>query len=137
MKEFHDELNIVQDIIKRMADNSFKIKGWAVTLVSAIIFLSDGNIYQYSIAILPVVCFWYLDAYFLNQERSYRNLYNWLVENRPNTNDFRYDLNINRLDENNKNIIGVMSSRTLVVFYGTIFLIASILLILKMYYGTE
>ena len=27
------EIDIIQDIIKRMANNSFMIKGWAITLV--------------------------------------------------------------------------------------------------------
>lgn len=36
-------LSILQEIIKRMADNSFKIKGWSITLVSELLGLLISN----------------------------------------------------------------------------------------------
>jgi hypothetical protein len=63
-KIFVEELKIIQDIIKRMAFNSFLIKGWSITLVIATLLLK-GNKYQVLIAFIPLLVFWFLDAYFL------------------------------------------------------------------------
>ena len=67
LKEYmFKEIDIIQDIINRMAFNSFLIKGWTVTLVSVALLLK-GNTYQVLIAFIPLLAFWYLDAYFLWQ----------------------------------------------------------------------
>ncbi|MET0626525.1 MAG: hypothetical protein ABW250_26560 [Pyrinomonadaceae bacterium] len=70
-------LEIIQGVINRMAGNSFLVKGWCVTLVAAIIALAskDDDKRFIVVAFYPVLMFWVLDAYFLNQERLYRNLY--------------------------------------------------------------
>ncbi len=70
-------LEFVQAVINRMASNSFLLKGWSVTLVSAVFVLAvkDGNASVIPVAYLPVVVLWFLDAYFLRQERLYRRLY--------------------------------------------------------------
>jgi len=62
------EVEIIQDIIKRMALNSFVIKGWAVTLGVGTLLLKRAE-HQIWLGFLPVVVFWFLDAYFLWQER--------------------------------------------------------------------
>lgn len=70
-------LEMAQDTIKRMASNSFYIKGWTVTLVSALIALlirESKTAYLY-ITFLPILTFWYLDGYFLREEKLYRLLY--------------------------------------------------------------
>ena len=61
-----------------MNTNSFQIKGWAVTLVSALlaIFASTKNDYFILVAIFPAATLWLLDAYYLMQERKFRGLYN-------------------------------------------------------------
>lgn len=71
-------LEFIQGIITRMANNSFMLKGWAVTLVAGIFALSSKDSDQlYSIiSIIPVIAFWGLDSYYLLQERLYRSLYN-------------------------------------------------------------
>ena len=63
------EIEIIQDIIKRMAFNSFLIKGWTVTLV-AVTLLLRGSKYQVFIAYIPLLVFWFLDAYFLCKSDS-------------------------------------------------------------------
>ena len=71
-------LEFIQNVITRMNTNSFQIKGWAVTLVSAIlaIFASTKNDSFILVAIFPAVVLWLLDAYYLMQERKFRGLYN-------------------------------------------------------------
>ncbi len=76
-----EHLKMIQSIITRMNTNSFQIKGWTVTLVSALLALyanCDEVKYIY-IAIVPVIVFWVLDSFFLQQERKFRALYNDIV----------------------------------------------------------
>jgi hypothetical protein len=73
----------LQKIVTRMADNSFKLKGWCLTLVSALLGLalksdSTGAVSPAAIAflaIIPTVIFAALDAYYLALERGFRGLY--------------------------------------------------------------
>ena len=60
-----------------MNANSFVIKGWSVTLVSALFALAadKANLKFVLIAYLPVIVFWALDGFFLSQEKQYRELY--------------------------------------------------------------
>jgi uncharacterized membrane protein len=72
-----EHLKIVQGVINRMAQTSFILKGWAITVVSAILGFavgtSNGNFGL--VAIAPGLIFWGLDSYYLWQERLYRRLY--------------------------------------------------------------
>jgi len=71
-------LELIQHVITRMNTNSFQIKGWTVTLVSALlaIFASTHNNYFVLVAVFPSIVLWCLDAYYLMQERKFRGLYN-------------------------------------------------------------
>lgn len=122
------EINLIQDVIKRMANNSFLIKGWAVTLVVITMLLRGTNI-QILIAFIPVITFWILDAYYLRQERMYRKLYEWVINNRLNSNERMYDLDARRFENDVDSIPATMISITLLCFYGPIILILVALLI--------
>ncbi len=123
------EIEIIQEIIKRMAFNSFMIKGWTVTLV-AITLLLKGSPHQAFIAFIPLLVFWYLDAYFLHQERLYRRLYRWVVENRLKTSEYLFDLNAYRFAGEEQSRFRIMFSLTLFSFYGSIFLLIFLYLVL-------
>jgi hypothetical protein len=114
------ELEIIQGIINRMANNSFLIKGWTITLV-VVTLLLKGNKYHTFIAFIPILVFWFLDAYFLRLERLYRRLYNWVKDNRLKTKDFLFDLNYKRFEKEEQSILRIMFSITLGLFYGSIF----------------
>jgi hypothetical protein len=70
-------LEMIQGIINRMASNSFALKGWAVTLVAGIFALAskDADKKYFLVAYIPVIVFWFLDSYYLLQERLFRSLY--------------------------------------------------------------
>jgi hypothetical protein len=70
-------LEFIQAVINRMSVNSFLLKGWSVTLVAALFVLAakDTQKEYVIVAYLPVVMFWVIDAYFLSQERLFRDLY--------------------------------------------------------------
>jgi len=118
-KFFVEELKIIQDIINRMASNSFLIKGWSITLVVATLLLK-GNKYQVLIAFIPLLVFWFLDAYFLWQERMYRELYKWVVANRLKTDEYLFDMNAYRFKDKVQSRFKIMFSITLGWFYGSI-----------------
>lgn len=70
-------VDLVQGVINRMAGNSFLLKGWTVTLVSGLFALaaSGGNWIYAALGLLPSLSFWWLDAYYLRQERLFRKLH--------------------------------------------------------------
>ncbi len=113
------EIEIIQDIIKRMAFNSFIIKGWAITLV-VVTLLLKGTEYQVWIAFIPLLVFWFLDAYFLWQERLYRKLYEWVINHRLKTEEHLFDMNAYRFKDEVQSKLGIMFSITLRWFYGSI-----------------
>jgi len=126
LKEFMlKEIEIIQDIIKRMAFNSFVIKGWTITLV-AVTLLLRGSEYQVLIAFIPILVFWFLDAYFLWQERLYRRLYNWVIKNRTNTDQYLFDMNAYRFKNEEQSRLKIMFSITLGWFYGSVFILTLI-----------
>jgi len=75
-------LALVQGVVNRLAGNSFALKGWSVTLVSALLALAskDADPWLVAIALLPTLTFWGLDGYFLAQERLFRGLYARLID---------------------------------------------------------
>lgn len=75
------QLEFIQDTIKRMASNSFMLKGWAITLVSALFVLADKQAKPqfFLIAYIPTCVFWILDGYYLSLERKFRELYNEVI----------------------------------------------------------
>lgn len=113
------EIEIIQDIIKRVAFNSFMIKGWAITLV-VVTLLLKGTRFQVLIAFIPLLVFWFLDAYFLWQERMYRELYNWVISNRLKTDEHLFDMNAYRFKDKVQSKFRIMFSITLGWFYGSI-----------------
>ncbi|GGV23996.1 hypothetical protein GCM10010182_52930 [Actinomadura cremea] len=70
-------LEFIQAVVTRHANGSFLIKGWTLTLVTALLGLSlnktDWKLFLS--ALLPILGFWLLDSYFLRQERLFRRLY--------------------------------------------------------------
>ncbi|WP_421243418.1 hypothetical protein [Aeromonas enteropelogenes] len=71
-------LGFIQNIILRMAGNSFAIKGWSISLTAAIIAagIALKSLMVIFLACIPVLFFIYLDSYFFLQEKNFRNLYN-------------------------------------------------------------
>ncbi len=70
-------LDYIHNTINRMSTNSFLIKGWSITIISALFIFSDNKMNEriLAIAVLAMIVFWYLNGYFLHQERKFRALY--------------------------------------------------------------
>ena len=86
-------LEFIQNVITRMNTNSFLIKGWMITLVSALFALAakDANVRYIMITYMAVPIFWILDSYYLSQERQYRELYNKVRNNDSSYSNFFMD----------------------------------------------
>lgn len=99
-ENLHKEIDLIQACINRMAHNSFLVKGWAISIVVVGLALVDKKIEPLLIGIIiliPLFSFWWLDAFFLYTEKLYRELYKWVISERPNENDAEmYDLNPHR-----------------------------------------
>ncbi len=139
----HKEIDLVQGVITRMAQNSFQIKTWFLAGISAIAAFGNDSLIA-SVAnderiaviltiflIIIIFTFWYLDSFFLSTERHYRELYKWVIKNRPHVTKYLYNLNtfkredydekgnleeVNLIKPNNS-IVKVMFSRTLWPLY--------------------
>lgn len=86
-------LEFIQGAITRMANTSFLLKGWSITVVAGL-FAFSASTERISILVLAIVLnlvFWFLDSYYLRQERMYRALYDEVRKQPESTIDFSMD----------------------------------------------
>lgn len=114
-------LEFVQNIITRMNTNSFMIKGWSVTLVSALFALAadKANLKFVFIAYLPLLVFWVLDGVFLSQEKQYRELYKEVAS--KDEKDIDFNLNASKFKDLGCGWLRCAFSKTLAPFHGILF----------------
>ena len=77
MENKHKHMDYIQSAISRMASNAFYLKGWNITIIAAIVALSfkESDWRMYACALILNIVFWFLDAYYLKQEKLFRELY--------------------------------------------------------------
>lgn len=111
-------LEMIQGVISRMANNSFLLKGWAVTLVAGIFTLAakDADKLYFIIAYIPIVVFWGLDSYYLLQERLYRSLYEKVSVYDENNIDFSLKATTSEFGNNKNNYLNCLISKQNCVF---------------------
>ena len=112
-------LELVQGVINRMANNSFMLKGWAVTLVAGIFALAgkDTDKLYFLVAYIPVLVFWGLDAYYLLQERLYRSLYDKVRQTDEDKIDFSLKATAQEFNNDRNTYINCVCSATELWFY--------------------
>ncbi len=119
-------LEFIQGVVNRLANNSFLVKGWAVTLVSALFALLAGKEARTElllIAFFPILAFWLLDGYFLWQERLFRSLYDEVCGKPESAIDFKMNL-APHLAKHSWSAAAF--SKTLNIFYGAMLVLTSI-----------
>jgi len=111
-------LEFIQNVIARMNNNSFLIKGWTVTLVSALFALAakDSNKNYVLVSFVVVPTFWILDGFFISCERQYRDLYNNVAAKAETQIDF--NMNTKAYDRGSRTWASGVLSKTLLPFYG-------------------
>lgn len=118
----HKEIDLIQACITRMANNSFLLKGWAITIIAVGLALTDKAQDQALIStvlLIPLFCFWFLDAFFLRTEKMYREMYKWVLQKRSEDDKtLLYDLDPRRFSDQVEPLWKVVKSLTLRWFYG-------------------
>ena len=112
-------LEFIQDVISRMASNSFMLKGWGVTLVAAVFALSskDTDKSYFLVAYIPIFVFWFLDSYYLQQERLYRHLYDMVRCKQNDIIDFSLKATRKEFNYDNTTFCSCLFSKTELGFY--------------------
>lgn len=116
-------LQMIQDIIARMGQNSFQIKGWAIGIMIAIFSFAgeQSNTRCILFTIIPLIIMWFLDSYYLQLERKFRLLYDDVRTSEKNK---EYDMNFNNVkikvkDSYKISYFMILISITEAVFYLT------------------
>lgn len=121
-------LGFIQQVINRMGQNSFLIKGWTITLITAILAMNIEikNVHFLYFATIIIVISWLLDSYYLHLEKSYRLLYDDIINDKEII-PFSMDIS----EYKNRTIFSKsLFSRTTLPLYGMITL-SNIFLILQ------
>ena len=95
-----EHLKLIQNVITRMAGNSFLIKGWSVTLVAGLgaVAKSQNEAGVAWIAAGVVVVFAILDAFYLALERAYRDLYRRVAADSPDVKPWSLEVHVGPRD---------------------------------------
>ena len=128
MEKTLKHLEMIQNIINRLANSSFFLKGWTVIFVAAVLGFAtkDSKPMYVWLAAIPTLSFWALDGFYLNQERLYRRLYDAVRQ----TAEEQIDFSMNTTPHKQKwDWIKSMFSKTLLPFYLTILIVIGIVLL--------
>lgn len=110
-------LELIQGVITRMANNSFMLKGWSLTVVTGILALgaaAPGNHKLLWLIGMPVFLFWCLDGYYLWQERLFRRLYD---DVRTSPHPVNFSMNTEDVKERRPSYIDTLRSGTVSLFH--------------------
>ena len=114
-------LNMIQVVISRMGSNSFALKGWSVGIMIAVYaFAGNSNVKAVIVTLMPLIVFWFIDAYYLMLERKYRCLYDDIrkkdekeIDFSMNPNDVKIELN----DVKKYGYFNIFFSKSVLPFY--------------------
>lgn len=135
-------LKMIQGAIERMSTSSAVFKGFTATIVAGVLSLSFAGIDRWVLLlnIIPIICFAFMDIYYLRIERKYRLLYNLV---RTDNHAIDYDMalpgkgEIKKYDEENPEHLSKTSvlycaiSPSIVLFYLPLVLIVGTICVLK------
>ena len=121
-EEKRQHLEFIQNVITRMNTNSFQIKGMAITIVAALlaIYASTTNVAFVFLSIAPTLLFWFLDSYYLQQERKFRGVYNNVCGLKTDVEIKLYEMPIQKFQRGQYSFCKVFFSKTIAWLYGTI-----------------
>lgn len=125
------KLEMIQNIISRMEQNSIMLKGWAIALISGVFVLSskDSNPTYFLIAYIPTILFWLIDSMYLQLQRRYRVLYNRNAIADINSVDFDMTIPAPTFNEKTE-YIQCLFSRTEWIFYVPIAILITIVVVI-------
>jgi hypothetical protein len=126
-------LEFLQTNISRMGAYSFVTRGWAITVAAAAVALVPGStaLRASLLALVPVLLFWGLDAYYLRQERLFRKLYDRVRSDPvrpPSEVDFSLDTRL--VCGEVSGWVATCASKTILPFYGSLVVLIGLALAL-------
>lgn len=119
-------LEFIQANITRMNSCSFQMKGWMIAIVSALLALYASSINSETgiginmfiyIAVVPTIIFWFLDSYYLQQERKFRGVYNDLIDPEKRNEIKPFQMPLNKYNGGKYCLFNIMFSKTEVLLY--------------------
>lgn len=131
MEDKIKHLEFIQNIINRMNANSFQLKGLLITIISAIlaIYASTLNNSILYIGFFPAIIFWFLDTYYLQQERKFRGVYENVCGSKDDIMIKPFEMPIHKFTAGKYNYWAVFSSKTISWFYSATVIILLIVII--------
>lgn len=124
----HKHMDYIQEVINRMASNSFQMKGWAVTVITVLFAISIGSggwkIHLVGTGVIFI--FWGLNAYYLRQERLFRKLYDKVRKQKDDEID--YSMDTVEFEKDTASLQQVMISKTLLGLYLPLIVVEILLL---------
>lgn len=110
-------LDYIQENISRMSNNSFIIKGWTISIISILFIFSNKEMNKsyLLITLLAVLVFWYLNGFFLQQERKFRALYDKVRKQSESEIDF--SMSTDEFKSKDFYLIGNMFSKSIFPLY--------------------
>ena len=122
-------LEMIQNIVNRMASGSTFLKGWTVILVAAVLsfVLKESKSTYIWLAIIPTLFFWGLDSVYLRQEKLFRELYDKVRVLGDEDIDFSMDTSDMKRDV--KSWFRVCFSKTISPFYMPILVVIVVVLV--------
>lgn len=133
MKVNEKHLEFLQNNINRMNQCSFKMKGWTITIFSALVALyassitdeKSGNILYLFSAMVSTLLFWCLDSLYLSKERRFIGVYNDTIgvgngKKQKPIHISEYEIPIHKYKGWKYCFINAMISPTEIMFYGVI-----------------
>lgn len=121
-----EHLKLIQQVINRLAGNSFLIKGWTITVVLAGFgfYFSKKENGILVVLLIAIFLFWFSDAYYLRQEKIFRNLYEKAVDGKVKL----FSMNPNNHKEGVEDILCVALSFPTSLIYISLIIFLSLIL---------
>lgn len=133
-EHFHKHLDILQGLINRMAGNSSTCKNYCVTLVTGILALDQvKSAHGFTwLAMVPVLLFCFLDAYYLSLERHFIKQYSELIQRWQNDKlKSKHLFTIHPIGQRLEifgHVINAFGSYSIFPFYGALSLVIGVLI---------
>ena len=112
-------LQFIQNNISRMNTNSGKVKGWCITIVSALfaLYAGTGKIIFIWICLFPTILFCILDTLYLQQEHKFIGLYNDVAGITKNNTIKPFEFTLKQYEEGPRGLIKAFTSWSVFPFY--------------------
>lgn len=123
-------LELIANVIERMGNNSYQLKGWTVTLITILsaIAVKEADKHIAFLFLVPLITFWLIDSKYLQLERKFRELYRQVANKDEAGINFSMDIDSIPVKETKMAYPKCLFSSTEAGFYG-ILTIAAIVIV--------